>query len=154
LSKSKELENLSDLGVNSLGTSDSDNDGQFRLRFNVEVASLLGLSSQSDGVLLQSSVLLNVLLSSLEDDPSILSSFLISRRKKKKKEDEHLQFELKRKKGKNSTNLDEGESLLFSLDLNLSVSLSLLQQSFRNGRDLRLGSGGGSSSGFAIEPKR
>lgn len=71
LSKSEELQDLSGLGVQLVDTSDSDNEGEFRLGLDVEVARGLSLSLEGKERLLSVSVFLDVLFGSLEDDFSL-----------------------------------------------------------------------------------
>jgi len=79
LSQSEELQDLSGLGVESLGSLDSDDESELGLLGEVKVSSQSSLSLVSDKGLLLDSVLSNVLLGSSEDVVSNSSSSLDSR---------------------------------------------------------------------------
>jgi len=72
LEKTEQLEGLALLGVNLVDTLDPDNKGKLGLAGDVEVALLLGGPVKSDLLALVITVLLDVLLSTLEDDGALL----------------------------------------------------------------------------------
>jgi len=72
LEESKELEDLSGLGCDLVDTLDSDNKDKFLLLLDVEAAALSGDPSESDLLPFLVTVLLDVLLGSLEDHASLL----------------------------------------------------------------------------------
>jgi len=72
LEESEELEDLSWLRGNLVDTLDSDDEDQFWLLLNVEAAVLSGNTGQSNLLAFLVSVLLDVLLGSLEDHTSLL----------------------------------------------------------------------------------
>jgi len=78
LEQSEELEDLSGLGGDLGDTLDPDNKVNLALGRNVKVTRLPSLSLQPDLLLLLVSVLLDVLVSSLEDDLSLGLSLLLS----------------------------------------------------------------------------
>lgn len=68
LEKTQQLEDLAGLGGNVVDTLDTDDEGKLGLGGNVEVASSLGLATETDLVALLGAVLADVLVSALEDD--------------------------------------------------------------------------------------
>jgi len=72
LKESKELEDLSWLGGDLVDTLDSNDEDQFWLLLNVEIAILSGETSQSDFLTFLVSVFFDILLGSLEDHTSFL----------------------------------------------------------------------------------
>lgn len=67
LAQAHELEDLAGLGVDAVDTADADHEGKLGLRLAEEVAGLLGLAAKAHKVALCAAVLLDVLLSALED---------------------------------------------------------------------------------------
>lgn len=72
LKKSEKLEDLPWLGCDFVDTLDSNDENEFGLLINVEVARLSSDSCKSDLLPFLVTVLLHVLLGSLEDDASLL----------------------------------------------------------------------------------
>jgi len=70
LSETEELQDLGGLWVSSHDTSDTDNENNLGLGWDQEVASILGLTLETDGVALFVTVLLDVGLGTFEDDLS------------------------------------------------------------------------------------
>ena len=68
LQKTEELQDLAGLGRNLVDTPDTDDEVDLRLGRDVEVARGTGSPSQADLLTLRGQVLLDVLLSTLEDD--------------------------------------------------------------------------------------
>jgi len=67
LTESKQLQNLSDSGVEAVDTPYPHDDGELRFRRDVEVAVFAGVARQAQFVRLRLPILLHVLLSALED---------------------------------------------------------------------------------------
>lgn len=72
LKKTEELENLARLGCDLVDTLDTDNEDQLGLSWDVERTRLLGDTSKTNLLPLLVTVLLDVLLSTLEDDTTLL----------------------------------------------------------------------------------
>lgn len=72
LEQTEELEDLAGLGGNLVDTLDADQEDQLALSRDVEGAILLGSTSKADLLALSIAVLLDVLLSTLEDDATLL----------------------------------------------------------------------------------
>lgn len=72
LQQTEQLEDLAGLGGNLVDTLDTDDEDQLGLSRDVELAALLGNTRQADLLALCIAVLLNVLLSTLEDDATLL----------------------------------------------------------------------------------
>lgn len=72
LEKTEKLEDLAGLGGNLVDTLDTDDEDQLLLSRDVEVASLLGDAVEADLLALGIAVLLDVLLSTLEDDLALV----------------------------------------------------------------------------------
>jgi len=72
LEETEELEDLAGLGGNLVDTLDADNEDQLGLGRDVERAILLGSAGEADLLTLGVAVLLDVLLSTLEDDATLL----------------------------------------------------------------------------------
>lgn len=72
LEETEELEDLAGLGGNLVDTLDADNEDQLGLGRNVGGVILLGDAVKTDLLALSGTVLLNVLLSTLEDDATLL----------------------------------------------------------------------------------
>lgn len=72
LKETEELEDLAGLGGNLVDTLDADDEDQFLLGRDVEVALLLSNALEADLLTLGIAVLIHVLLSTLEDDSSLL----------------------------------------------------------------------------------
>jgi hypothetical protein len=76
LEETEKLKNFASFGVNTIDTSDADDDSELGLSGNIEVSSLLSLAASSDLSTLQVVVLLGVGLGSLVDLTSVLQAFL------------------------------------------------------------------------------
>ena len=72
LQETEQLEDLAGLRGDLVDTLDADNEDQLGLSRNVKLAALLGNTSKADLFTLRLAVLLNVLLSTLEDDLALL----------------------------------------------------------------------------------
>jgi len=72
LEETKELENLAGLWCNLVDTLNTDNEDQLLLGWDVEGTILLGQAGKTDLLTLLITVLLNVLLGTLEDDTTLL----------------------------------------------------------------------------------
>ena len=72
LEKTEELESLALLGVDLVDTLDADDESKLVLLGHVELVLLLGLALQTDLLAVGIAVLLDVLLSTLEDDGTLL----------------------------------------------------------------------------------
>ena len=72
LKKTEELEDLAGLWCDLVDTLDTDNEDQLGLSWDVERTRLLGDTSKTDLLTLLITVLLDVLLSTLEDDTTLL----------------------------------------------------------------------------------
>lgn len=72
LEKTEELKDLAGLGGNLVDTLDADDEDQLGLGRDVERAILLGSAGEADLLALGVTVLLDVLLSTLEDDATLL----------------------------------------------------------------------------------
>jgi len=79
LEKTEELEDLAGLGGNLVDTLDADKEDQLVLGRDVERAILLGEAVEADLLALVVAVLLDVLLSTLEDDAALLLVGLLAR---------------------------------------------------------------------------
>jgi len=77
LEQTEELEDLAGLGGNLVDTLDADQEDQLAFSGDVEGAILLGRTSKADLLALSIAVLLNVLLSTLEDDATLLLAGLL-----------------------------------------------------------------------------
>lgn len=78
LEKTEELEDLARLRGNLVDTLDSDDEDQLVLSIDLEGTFLLGNAVKADLLALRIAVLLNVLLSTLEDDTALLLVGLLS----------------------------------------------------------------------------
>lgn len=78
LEQTQELEDLARLGGDLVDTLDTDNEDKLGLSRDVEAALFLGKTVQTDLLLLLLTVLLDVLLSTLEDDLALLLVGLIT----------------------------------------------------------------------------
>jgi hypothetical protein len=72
LEKTEELQDLAGLGCDLVDTLDADQEDELALGRDVESAILLGSTSKADLLTLSIAVLLDVLLSTLEDDATLL----------------------------------------------------------------------------------
>jgi hypothetical protein len=80
LEQTEQLEDLAGLGGDLVDTLDTDNEDQLGLVVNVEVALSTGSAGQADLLTLSVAVLLNVGLSALEDDATLLLVGLLNSR--------------------------------------------------------------------------
>jgi len=76
LSESQKLQDLSRFGIDSIDTSNSDDNGKFGFRFNKEVTTRSCFSSEFDERSFLVSVFLHISLSSFENDTPLSSSLL------------------------------------------------------------------------------
>jgi hypothetical protein len=72
LPQTKKLKDLSDLGVNTVDTSDSNHKGQFGFIGNIEIVVFPCFSLQAHQISLLPSVFLNILFSTFENNASLL----------------------------------------------------------------------------------
>lgn len=72
LQQAKELQSLALLRINLVDTLDTDDEGELVLSGNVKLVLLLGLALHTDLLTVGIAVLLDVLLSTLEDDLALL----------------------------------------------------------------------------------
>jgi len=80
LTKTEQLEDLSDSGVKSVDTPDSHDDGELGFRWNVEVSVFASVSLQAQFIFLCLAVFFDVLLGALEDSRALgLSLFLLEK---------------------------------------------------------------------------
>jgi len=81
LSKSQQLQNLSDSGVKAVDTANPHNDGEFGFGGNVKVSMLASVTSQTQFVSFRLTVLLDVLLGAFEDGRALrFGLFLLKKR--------------------------------------------------------------------------
>merc|ERR1712224_1185689 len=77
LTQTEQLQHLARTWVDTIDTSDSDDQGKLGLGWDVEVSMLLGLTGQTDLIALHDTVLLDVLLSTLEHHLPLLTVLLL-----------------------------------------------------------------------------
>lgn len=83
--ESEKLENLLCLGIDSVDTTDTGNNGKLGLRFQIEVSFFSCSAAGFDFSLIQIAVFLYILLGALKDDLSLLGSFLLKIKEKGEK---------------------------------------------------------------------